>query len=196
MSSLNVLETDLFSICNQLKSDKVLVRLNAFKKLDGILFSRQDEIHTLFEKSKLNWTILLNSAHEGLLLHANKLNDTKVLHENDSKSITYMKVVEKIVETAYESKFLICNRCHFDINSNLFVESQEIQNKVIIGMVMTILDDTLKTKVFGNHYLTMLQKNILRSKTNVIEIKVNEWSSKFIEILIRLFCFLNYFVCF
>lgn len=104
MSSLTVLETNLFSICKDLKTDKVAPRLKAFNKLDGILDGRLDELHVLFKDSTLNWTYLLSSAHEGLLQHAEKLRGTQIEHEHDPKILNYMKVVTKIVNSANESR--------------------------------------------------------------------------------------------
>lgn len=41
---------------------------------------------------------------------------------------------------------------------------------------MSIIENSSHTKFFGEHYLQILQRNILQSKSNLIEIKVNEWS--------------------
>lgn len=94
------IDTDIITICAEIKTDKVAMRLKAFNKIDTMLNSRVHEMNKVIsENEDLSWENIFLSAHNGLLNHSSKLWSTATdLNENDTKISSFIRVVQKICD--------------------------------------------------------------------------------------------------
>lgn len=98
--------TELDNLRHELKAEKVQVRQKAFTKLYDILNGRLSELQRNLDKSEdISWETLFKAAHQGVLLHSQKLFNTGTeLQENDSKITNYSKVLLRICDSCANGK--------------------------------------------------------------------------------------------
>lgn len=101
------IDMDITSICLEMRTDKVILRLKAFNKMDTMLNSRLQEMNkAIIENKDLSWENIFVSAHTGLLNHSSKLWSTATeLNENDTKIYSFIRVVQKICDAPSCGKY-------------------------------------------------------------------------------------------
>lgn len=94
------IDKDISTICDEMKEDKVSLRLKAFNKMYTMLSSRLNEMNkAISDNPDLSWKNIFLSAHIGLLNHSSKLWSTAIdLNENDTKISSYIRVVQIICD--------------------------------------------------------------------------------------------------
>ena len=100
------IDTDITTICAEMRTDKVAMRLKAFNKMDTLLNSRLHEMNKAISGNEdLSWENIFVAAHTGLLNHSSKLWSTAVeLNENDTKISSFIRVVQKICDAPSSGK--------------------------------------------------------------------------------------------
>lgn len=101
------IDTDITSICIEMRTDKVTLRMKAFNKMDTMLNSRLQEMNKAISESEdLSWENIFVSAHTGLLNHSSKLSSSATeLNENDTKISSFIRVVQKICDAPSCGKY-------------------------------------------------------------------------------------------
>ncbi|CAO1305967.1 unnamed protein product [Diamesa serratosioi] len=152
------IDTDISTTCEEMKDNKVSLRLKAFNKMYTMLSSRLNEMNQAISGNpNLSWETIFLSAHIGLVNHSSKLWSTSTeLNENDTKISSYIRVVQKICDAP---------SC----------ESLAIPYVEIVSQVMSIIGDEGHTNYFGRQYLQILQKHVLNLKRNLSEISLETW---------------------
>ena len=99
--------TEIENLMQEVRTDKVQIRLKAFNKLYDILNSRLSEVQKMFKRSEdISWEDLFKAVHCGITNHSRKLNMTSTeLNQNDSKITNYSRLILKICESPPNGEF-------------------------------------------------------------------------------------------
>lgn len=163
--ALQALSTNLLQIQTDIRSTKVQIRHKALDKLDNIFNNREDELETVLSGSTFDapttWLQIFDGAHEAIVQQCSKLaSDGKESATMESRNRIHINVIQKTMNLA---------------NKNIpKIEANEVLEKCFHCFGTPAI-----SKYFGVCYLQILRKHILSSKSQLGEIKINEWSRKF-----------------
>ncbi|XP_055632335.1 serine/threonine-protein kinase ATM [Toxorhynchites rutilus septentrionalis] len=161
MSSLAILDRELCSIVDEMRSGKVTQRQKAFEKLELILNSREDDIlrYMAANKYDTNWKDILGAAHHGIKIQNDRMGEPNTVGalSAEGKSYIYIKVVQKVVDLA--------------MNRN----EPEISFDELIKRIIEVLNDSSMAKYFCVCYIQILQKHVLNTKWDLTVIRAEQW---------------------
>lgn len=178
--SLNSLAKDLFKIESEIRSNKKAARYKSLEKLDYICSQRCNELKELLSLKRIDadstWLSLFEAAHTAIVHHSMLFDSTtneKEINTLSNKKRDHVNGITKILD--------LC-------------DSNSISHTLILEKVLHCFGNKTMTKHFGMHYLKILLRNILNSKSNLSDVQNDDWNSKYDATLYLYYNFRTYFI--
>lgn len=150
-----------------LKNSKVTIRTKSLDHIQALLNDRPNDLKTamaysLAYQDAISWDKLYSGLHDAIKDQCDRLDQCSQSNfaTTKNKNDAYKSAISKCIDLATE-------------------QQPEIKLRNICSSVLECFENATQCKFFAPCYLKIAHKHILNSKSNLNELKLEEWTRKY-----------------